>query len=96
MGAFSVTRVKFNSWLLLSHPLLVFVGWFWIDPNLGAPNDAIQVWCNLTAHGETCVYPNRKKRMVTPKFWEKKKSNDEETWFSDMYGGFEVSQNFVL
>ena len=36
-----------------------------MDPNLGVPTDAIQVWCNVTSKGETCVYPDFKSRMVT-------------------------------
>lgn len=32
-------------------------GWYWIDPNLGMVDDAIYVFCNMTAEGETCVHP---------------------------------------
>ena len=42
----------------------ICIGWYWVDPNLGVPNDAIQVWCNITSGGKTCVYPNYKTRMV--------------------------------
>ena len=45
-----------------------YAGWYWIDPNLGVPTDAIQVWCNVTSKGETCVYPDYKSRMVTFQF----------------------------
>ena len=45
-----------------------YTGWYWIDPNLGVPTDAIQVWCNVTSKGETCVYPDDKSRMVTFQF----------------------------
>lgn len=36
-------------------------GYFWIDPNLGCPADAIKVYCNFTAGGESCVPPLRDK-----------------------------------
>ena len=36
-------------------------GHFWIDPNLGCPADAIEVYCNFTAGGESCVSPVRDK-----------------------------------
>lgn len=32
-------------------------GMFWIDPNLGCTSDAIQVFCNFTAGGQTCLHP---------------------------------------
>lgn len=32
-------------------------GLFWIDPNLGCQSDAIVVFCNFTAGGQTCLHP---------------------------------------
>ena len=64
-------------------------GWFWIDPNLGVARDAIQVFCNMTSHGETCVYPETQSRMLVPKFWPKE--GKKENWFSDFADGFKVS-----
>ena len=34
------------------------LGFYWIDPNLGVSEDAVKVYCNMTAGGETCVYPD--------------------------------------
>ena len=43
------------------HSSCVFnVGWYWIDPDLGNTNNAVQVWCNFTAK-ETCVHPKSSK-----------------------------------
>lgn len=39
-------------------------GWYWIDPNLGMVDDAIYVFCNMTAEGETCVHPGMKSFFV--------------------------------
>lgn len=44
---------------------LVIIGWYWVDPNLGVPMDAINVYCNMTAKGETCVYPETESRLVS-------------------------------
>merc|ERR1719260_471620 len=33
-------------------------GFYWIDPNLGMPDDAVKVWCNMEAGGQTCVSPD--------------------------------------
>lgn len=39
-------------------------GQYWIDPNQGCTGDAIKVFCNFTAGGETCVYPDKKSAGV--------------------------------
>ncbi len=34
-------------------------GHYWIDPNQGCTKDALEVFCNMTAEGETCIYPDQ-------------------------------------
>ena len=45
--------------------LLFFLGFYWIDPNQGCTDDAILVFCNFTAEGQTCVYPDKDTEKVT-------------------------------
>ncbi|KAL7988098.1 hypothetical protein Chor_007017, partial [Crotalus horridus] len=35
-------------------------GEYWIDPNQGCSRDAFKVYCNFTAGGETCLFPDKK------------------------------------
>ncbi|NXO47703.1 CO5A1 protein, partial [Aramus guarauna] len=50
--------------LQLSHPGLPD-GEYWIDPNQGCARDSFKVYCNFTAGGETCVFPNKDVREVS-------------------------------
>ena len=36
---------------------LHFLGTYWIDPNLGCMSDTIEVSCNFTGGGQTCLKP---------------------------------------
>lgn len=69
------------------------LGWYWIDPNLGMPDDAVYVFCNLTAMGETCIYPD-KDRAVLPSYiqWRKEDDND---WYSNLKDGFQVTYDSI-
>ncbi|CAN8179033.1 unnamed protein product, partial [Coccothraustes coccothraustes] len=42
--------------LRLGHPRLPD-GEYWIDPNQGCARDSLRVFCNFTAGGESCVFP---------------------------------------
>lgn len=63
-------------------------GHFWIDPNLGCPADAIKVYCNFTAGGESCVSPLKDK--IPKKTW---KNDSKSSWqrFSNLKQGFKIS-----
>lgn len=64
------------------------IGWYWIDPNLGMIDDAIYVFCNLTAHGESCVFPDVQTSNLPELPW--KKEGQVEQWFSGFSDGFKV------
>lgn len=36
---------------------LRFSGTYWIDPNLGCSSDTVEVSCNFTGGGQTCLKP---------------------------------------
>jgi collagen type V/XI/XXIV/XXVII alpha len=40
------------------------IGWYWIDPNLGVFDDAIHVFCNMSAGGHTCVNADQQTASV--------------------------------
>uniref|UniRef100_A0A8C4XBR2 Collagen, type XI, alpha 1a n=1 Tax=Erpetoichthys calabaricus TaxID=27687 RepID=A0A8C4XBR2_ERPCA len=43
-------------------------GEYWIDPNQGCSGDSFKVYCNFTASGETCIYPDKKSEGVIIKW----------------------------
>lgn len=57
------------------------------------PDDAVFVFCNLTAKGETCIYPD-KDRAVLPSYiqWRKEDDND---WYSNLKDGFQVTYDSI-
>lgn len=53
---------KVFDWCRLS---VLLIGDYWIDPNQGCHRDSVKVYCNFTADGETCLYPDKRIEMVT-------------------------------
>jgi len=62
-------------------------GYYWIDPNLGMTEDAVRVFCNMTAGGETCVSPDVHASKMPNIPWRK----SQEGWYSTLRGGFKIS-----
>merc|ERR1711963_1184942 len=62
-------------------------GYYWIDPNLGMPDDAVKVWCNMESGGETCVSPDVHASRMPNIPWRK----STEGWYSTLRGGFRIS-----
>lgn len=47
----------FNATTLTMGDVFAFSGTYWIDPNLGCSSDTIEVSCNFTGGGQTCLKP---------------------------------------
>ena len=69
-------------------------GWYWIDPNLGMPDDAIYVFCNMTGSGETCVYPDVQTSKMPNIPW--RKESGKEDWYSNMRGASKVYRKLSI
>lgn len=59
-------------------------GEYWIDPNQGCSGDSFKVYCNFTAGGETCIYPDKKSNAVRISSWPKEVPG---SWFSEFKRG---------
>ncbi|XP_013920006.1 PREDICTED: collagen alpha-1(XI) chain-like, partial [Thamnophis sirtalis] len=59
-------------------------GEYWIDPNQGCTGDSFKVYCNFTADGETCIYPDKKSEGFRISSWPKENPG---TWFSEFKRG---------
>lgn len=59
-------------------------GEYWIDPNQGCSGDSFKVYCNFTAGGESCIYPDKKSDGVKISSWPKELPG---TWFSEFKRG---------
>ena len=71
----------------LKYLILSFLGFYWIDPNLGMVDDAVKVYCNMSAGGETCVSPDLHASRMPNIPWRK----STEGWYSTLRGGFRIS-----
>lgn len=69
-------------------------GWYWIDPNLGMPDDAVYVYCNMTSSGETCVFPDIHSSQMPNIPWRKEGGKND--WYSKLRGGSRVSYRIIL
>lgn len=68
-------------------------GYYWIDPNLGMADDAIYVYCNMTAEGETCIAPDIHSATITNIPW--RREHDHNDWFSNLRGGSRITYESV-
>jgi len=59
-------------------------GEYFIDPNQGCSGDSFKVYCNFTAGGETCIYPDKKSNGVRISSWPKEVPG---SWFSEFKRG---------
>lgn len=80
--------VKSSIIYVIQFKTFFFVGWYWIDPNLGMMDDAIYVYCNMSAEGETCVFPDIHSSTMPNIPW--RKNNNKNDWYSNLRGGFKV------
>jgi collagen type V/XI/XXIV/XXVII alpha len=68
--------------------------WYWIDPNLGMPDDAVYVFCNLTNSGETCIYPETRTTRLRQIAWAKH-PDKRNPWFSTFHQGFSINYGSI-
>ncbi|KAL3180533.1 hypothetical protein MRX96_009080 [Rhipicephalus microplus] len=84
--------------LRLAHPD-TSDGWYWVDPNLGASDDAVRAYCDMRAGGETCVFADEDTHSARIFRWKKPApsavANSSSTWFSHLKGGFKVRYHAV-
>lgn len=59
-------------------------GEYWVDPNQGCSRDSFKVYCNFTAGGSTCVFPDKKSEGSKMARWPKEQPS---TWYSQYKRG---------
>uniref|UniRef100_A0A3B3C1X9 Fibrillar collagen NC1 domain-containing protein n=1 Tax=Oryzias melastigma TaxID=30732 RepID=A0A3B3C1X9_ORYME len=69
--------------LQLCHPDFAD-GEYWIDPNQGCSRDSFKVYCNFTAGGESCIFPDKKSEGARITSWVKEIPG---SWFSEFKRG---------
>uniref|UniRef100_S4RAG5 Fibrillar collagen NC1 domain-containing protein n=1 Tax=Petromyzon marinus TaxID=7757 RepID=S4RAG5_PETMA len=74
--------------LQLSQHDLPDAGEYYIDPNQGCSADSFRVYCNFTAGGETCIYPDKKSEGARLSAWSKETPG---TWYSEYKRGKQFS-----
>ena len=47
---------------------LCVLGYYWIDPNLGCPVDAVRVYCDFNGGGKSCIAPSPEQVGYWPDF----------------------------
>lgn len=88
-----VSQIK--TWIiyaLFATSITSFLGWYWIDPNLGMTDDAIYIFCNMT-DGTSCVFPDVQTANLPNIPWRKESHSKQ--WYSKLRGGSMVSINLV-
>lgn len=68
-------------------------GWYWIDPNAGMPDDAIYVYCNMSAGGETCIQADAHTAEAPLVPWRQAEGSLD--WYSRLSGGEKISYDGV-
>ena len=59
----SFTRLEIYHHIYFINFIVVFSGEFWVDPNEGAPEDAIQAYCDFSFNA-TCLYSSRESKVT--------------------------------
>lgn len=59
-------------------------GEYWIDPNQGCSRDSFKVYCNFTAGGESCIFPDKKSEGTRLTSWVKETPG---SWYSEFKRG---------
>ncbi|KAG9354484.1 hypothetical protein JZ751_001194 [Albula glossodonta] len=62
-------------------------GLYYIDPNQGSPADSLLAYCDFTAGGRTCIYPNQAE--VPMKSWLKDSGTENSFHWLTTHGGFQ-------
>lgn len=56
-------------------------------------DDAVYVFCNMTAEGETCLFPDIHSSTMPNIPW--RKENDKDDWYSNLRGGFRITYETI-